>query len=84
MASDLRDLQNRFDIVMDNLRIKLVSSNVEIYYIYMEKMKEYHKLYRPFQLYPEDLDFIEKHGRHPSKNVKRLIISLKVGFNLFK
>lgn len=76
--SELRNLQERYTTIISKLSSKAQRSQFDNRQALIRLLQEYQKNYNLNHLYPEDLDFIERHGRHPNKNVKRLKESLEL------
>lgn len=74
---NLLSLYNKYEDIMNKLLVKLSSGTIFEKERCSEYIKEYNKLSRSYILYPEEIEFIKKFNKHPSKNIKKLTEGLE-------
>lgn len=74
--SEIVILQKNIENILEKIKLKYqISSDKEIYH---NMLNVYSKMYRKYYLYPEEINFILKHNRHPAKNIKRVKENLEL------
>jgi hypothetical protein len=80
--SELAELQKNIQTILEKLHLKFSSSGASElnHYQLINMIKDYSKIFNKYYLYPEDINFIKKHNRHPAKNIKRVKENLELLF----